>query len=91
MDRRGAQAFLDSTLLLRTIDIDTLVSTFREASINFKSWWKRQQGKLYLARMKPFWGFMKCLQGMFENPSLDDAQLALHLWITSRPVRGLNG
>uniref|UniRef100_A0A915JEI1 Uncharacterized protein n=1 Tax=Romanomermis culicivorax TaxID=13658 RepID=A0A915JEI1_ROMCU len=30
--------------------------------------------------MKPYWCFMKRLCLMFENPMLDEEQLASHLW-----------
>uniref|UniRef100_A0A915L7Y9 Uncharacterized protein n=1 Tax=Romanomermis culicivorax TaxID=13658 RepID=A0A915L7Y9_ROMCU len=63
------------------MDVDAWASVFwEEASFEFKSWWKSQQREEYLARMKCFWGFMKCPCGMFKNPSLDDEQLASHLW-----------
>uniref|UniRef100_A0A915KBA5 Uncharacterized protein n=1 Tax=Romanomermis culicivorax TaxID=13658 RepID=A0A915KBA5_ROMCU len=66
---------------LTTIDINVLASTFwEEASIDFKSWWKSQHGELYWARTKPLWGFIKPLHQMLENPTLDDEQLAWHLW-----------
>uniref|UniRef100_A0A915HIM5 Uncharacterized protein n=1 Tax=Romanomermis culicivorax TaxID=13658 RepID=A0A915HIM5_ROMCU len=64
-----------------TIDVDELASVFwEEASVEFKNWWKSQYGEQYLARTKPFWGFMKRLCPMFENCMLDDEQLASHLW-----------
>uniref|UniRef100_A0A915KVM1 Uncharacterized protein n=1 Tax=Romanomermis culicivorax TaxID=13658 RepID=A0A915KVM1_ROMCU len=45
---------------LTTINVDVLASTFwEEALINFKLWYKSQHWELHLARMKPFWGFMK--------------------------------
>uniref|UniRef100_A0A915HSE7 Uncharacterized protein n=1 Tax=Romanomermis culicivorax TaxID=13658 RepID=A0A915HSE7_ROMCU len=66
--------------LFTTIDVDAWVSVFLgEALVEFKSWWKASREQ-YLARMKPFWGFMKRLCWMFENPLLDDKQLASHLW-----------
>uniref|UniRef100_A0A915J454 Uncharacterized protein n=1 Tax=Romanomermis culicivorax TaxID=13658 RepID=A0A915J454_ROMCU len=63
------------------IDIDTWAWVFwEEALVKFKNWWKSQCGEQYLASMKPFWGFMKCLCQMFEKPTLDDVQLASHMW-----------
>uniref|UniRef100_A0A915III3 Transposase n=1 Tax=Romanomermis culicivorax TaxID=13658 RepID=A0A915III3_ROMCU len=74
------------------IDVDAWASIFwEEASVEFKSWWKSQQGKQYQAKIKPFWGFMKGLHRMFENPSLDDEQLTSHLWNIILPVQGFNG
>uniref|UniRef100_A0A915I8G4 Uncharacterized protein n=1 Tax=Romanomermis culicivorax TaxID=13658 RepID=A0A915I8G4_ROMCU len=62
-------------------DVDAWVSVFwEEASVDFKMWWKGQQGAEYPARQTPFWGFMKPLHRMFQNPSLADDQLASHLW-----------
>uniref|UniRef100_A0A915JID6 Uncharacterized protein n=1 Tax=Romanomermis culicivorax TaxID=13658 RepID=A0A915JID6_ROMCU len=69
-----------------TIDVDTWASTFwEEASVDFRNWWNSHWGEQYQARLKPFWGFMKHLCRMFENPSLDDEQLASHLWNIRRP------
>uniref|UniRef100_A0A915IFE1 Uncharacterized protein n=1 Tax=Romanomermis culicivorax TaxID=13658 RepID=A0A915IFE1_ROMCU len=67
--------------LFMTSHVDMWVSVFwEEALVDFKRWWKSQRGEQYPARLKPFWGFMKCLPRMFENLSLADQQLALHLW-----------
>uniref|UniRef100_A0A915KN22 Uncharacterized protein n=1 Tax=Romanomermis culicivorax TaxID=13658 RepID=A0A915KN22_ROMCU len=64
----------------RTIDVEAWASVFwEEALIKFKNWWKSQCGEQYPARTKLFWGFMKCLRLMFENPTLDDEQLTSHL------------
>uniref|UniRef100_A0A915HTH1 Uncharacterized protein n=1 Tax=Romanomermis culicivorax TaxID=13658 RepID=A0A915HTH1_ROMCU len=57
---RGLQAFFMTT------DIEAWASVFwEEASVDFKTWWKGQQGAEYPARQKPFWAFMKRLRQMF--------------------------
>uniref|UniRef100_A0A915KEF5 Uncharacterized protein n=1 Tax=Romanomermis culicivorax TaxID=13658 RepID=A0A915KEF5_ROMCU len=77
----GRVEFNERAPFLMAMDIDELALVFwEEVSVKFKNWWNSQHGEQYPTRTKPFGGFMKRLGRMFENPTLDDEQLASHMW-----------